>query len=88
MTTVRDLVGYGACLPAGLGTAGFRIEASRDTTTAGRAFFGTVLARIAESGPPPRPDPLLTHLRPRAENMLRGSAEEGLAVLAIVCRKP
>jgi ubiquinone/menaquinone biosynthesis C-methylase UbiE len=36
-----------------LGAAGFRIESWRDTTAAGRAFFETVLGRIAESGPPP-----------------------------------
>ena len=71
-----------------LETPGFRIESWRDTTAAGRAFFETVLARIAESGPPPLGlHLLLPDFRPRAENMLRGLAEDRLAVIEIVCRK-
>ncbi|HZA67599.1 MAG TPA: class I SAM-dependent methyltransferase [Geminicoccaceae bacterium] len=71
-----------------LETAGFRIEGWRDTTAAGRAFFETALARIAESGPPPLGlHLLLPDFRPRAENMLSGLAEDRLAVLEIVCRK-
>jgi len=71
-----------------LETAGFRIESWRDTTAAGRGFFETVLARIAESGPPPLGlHLLLPDFRPRAENMLRGLAEDRLAVIQIVCRK-
>jgi ubiquinone/menaquinone biosynthesis C-methylase UbiE len=72
-----------------LETAGLRIEGWRDTTAAGRAFFETVLARIAESGPPPLGlHLLLPDFRLRAENMLRGLTEGRLAVLEIVCRKP
>ena len=72
-----------------LDAAGFRIESWRDTTAAGRAFFETALARIAESGPPPLGlHLLLPDFRPRAENMLRGLAEDRLAVVEIVCRKP
>jgi ubiquinone/menaquinone biosynthesis C-methylase UbiE len=68
--------------------AGFRIGSWRDTTAAGRAFFETALARIAESGPPPLGlHLLLPDFRPRAENMLRGLAEDRLAVIEIVCRK-
>ena len=71
-----------------LETAGFRIESWRDTTAAGRAFFETVLGRIAESGPPPLGlHLLLPDFRPRAENMLRGLNENRLAVIEIVCRK-
>jgi len=71
-----------------LETAGLRIESWRDTTAAGRGFFETVLARIAESGPPPLGlHLLLPDFRPRAENMLRGLAEDRLAVIQIVCRK-
>jgi ubiquinone/menaquinone biosynthesis C-methylase UbiE len=71
-----------------LETAGFRIESSRDTTAAGRAFFETALARIAESGPPPLGlHLLLPDFRPRAENMLRGLSEDRLAVVEIVCCK-
>ena len=71
-----------------LETAGFRIERERDTTAAGRAFFESVLARIAESGPPPLGLHLrLPDFRPRAQNMLRGLTEDRLAVVEIVCRK-
>jgi ubiquinone/menaquinone biosynthesis C-methylase UbiE len=71
-----------------LEAAGFRIESWRDTTAAGRAFFETALVRIAESGPPPlRLHLLLPDFRPRAENMLRGLAEDRLDVIEIVCRK-
>jgi ubiquinone/menaquinone biosynthesis C-methylase UbiE len=71
-----------------LETAGFRIESWRDTTAAGRAFFETALARIAESGLPPLGiHLLLPDFRPRAENMLRGLTEDRLAVIEIVCRK-
>ena len=71
-----------------LETAGFRVESWRDMTAAGRTFFETVLARIAESGPPPLGlHLLLPDFRPRIENMLRGLAEERLAVVEIVCRK-
>ena len=71
-----------------LEAAGFRIESWRDTTAAGRVFFETVLARIAESGPPPLGlHLLLPDFRPRAENMLRGLAEDRLAVIEIICRK-
>ena len=71
-----------------LETVGFRIESWRDTTAAGRAFFETALARIAESGPPPLGiHLLLPDFRPRAENMLRGLTEDRLAVIEIVCRK-
>lgn len=71
-----------------LETAGFRIGSWRDTTEAGRAFFETVLGRIAESGPPPLGlHLLLPDFRPRAENMLRGLRENRLAVIEIVCRK-
>jgi ubiquinone/menaquinone biosynthesis C-methylase UbiE len=71
-----------------LEAAGFRIGSWRDTTAAGRAFFETVLARIAESGPPPLGlHLLLPDFRPRAENMLRGLADDRLAVIEIVCRK-
>jgi SAM-dependent methyltransferase len=71
-----------------LEAAGFRIESWRDTTVAGRAFFETVLGRIAESGPPPLGlHLLLPDFRPRAENMLRGLRESRLAVIEIVCRK-
>ena len=71
-----------------LETAGFQIGSWRDTTEAGRAFFETVLGRIAESGPPPLGlHLLLPDFRPRAENMLRGLRENRLAVIEIVCRK-
>jgi ubiquinone/menaquinone biosynthesis C-methylase UbiE len=71
-----------------LEAAGFRIESWRDTTAAGRAFFESVLARIAESGPPPLGlHLLLPDFRPRAENMLRSLADDRLAVVEIVCRK-
>ena len=71
-----------------LEAAGFAIESWRDTTAAGQAFFETVLARIAASGPPPLGlHLLLPDFRPRAENMLRGLAEDRLAVVEIVCRK-
>jgi SAM-dependent methyltransferase len=71
-----------------LEAAGFRIEGWRDTTAAGRAFFETLLARIAASGPPPLGlHLLLPDLRPRAENVLKGLAEGRLAVVEIVCRK-
>jgi ubiquinone/menaquinone biosynthesis C-methylase UbiE len=71
-----------------LEAAGFGIESWRDTTASGRAFFETVLGRIAESGPPPLGlHLLLPDFRPRAENMLRGLAEDRLAVIEIVCRK-
>jgi hypothetical protein len=71
-----------------LEAAGFRIESWRDTTAAGRAFFETALARIAQSGPPPLGlHLLLPDFRPRAQNMLRGLAEDRLTVLEIVCRK-
>jgi SAM-dependent methyltransferase len=71
-----------------LEAAGFRIERSRDTTAAGRVFFETVLARVAESGPPPLGlHLLLPDFRPRAENVLRGLADDRLAVIEIVCRK-
>jgi ubiquinone/menaquinone biosynthesis C-methylase UbiE len=71
-----------------LETAGFRIESWRDTTAAGRAFFETVLARIAENGPPPLGlHLLLPDFRLRAENMLRDLAEDRLAVIEIVCRR-
>ena len=71
-----------------LETAGFQIGNWRDTTEAGRAFFETVLGRIAESGPPPLGlHLLLPDFRPRAENMLRGLRENRLAVIEIVCRK-
>ena len=71
-----------------LETAGFRVESWRDTTAAGRAFFETVLGRIAESGPPPLGlHLLLPDFRPRAENMLRGLTEDRLAVIEIICRK-
>ena len=75
-------------MPRLLEAAGFRIESWRDTTAAGRAFFETVLDRIAEHGPPPLGlHLLLPDFRPRAENMLRGLAEDRLAVIEIVCRK-
>jgi ubiquinone/menaquinone biosynthesis C-methylase UbiE len=75
-------------MPRLLVTAGFRIESWRDTTAAGRAFFETALARIAESGPPPLGlHLLLPDFRPRAENVLRGLAEDRLVVFEIVCRK-
>ena len=68
--------------------AGFRVESWRDTTAAGQAFFATVLARIAESGPPPLGlHLLLPDFRPRAQNMLRGLTERRLLVVEIVCRK-
>lgn len=68
--------------------AGFRIESWRDTTAAGRAYIETVLGRIAERRPPPLGlHLLLPDFRPRAENMLRGLAEDRLAVIEIVCRK-
>jgi ubiquinone/menaquinone biosynthesis C-methylase UbiE len=71
-----------------LEAAGFRIESWRDTTAAGRAFFEATLARIAASGPPPLGiHLLLPEFRLRAENVLRGLAEQRLAVLEIVCRK-
>lgn len=71
-----------------LEAAGFAIEHERDTTAAGRAYFETVLARIAESGPPPLGiHLLLPDFPPRAANMLRGLAEDRLAVVEIVCRK-
>ena len=71
-----------------LETAGFRIGSWRDTTAAGRMFFETVLARIAESGPPPLGiHLLLPDFRRRAENILQGVAEDRLAVIEIVCRK-
>ena len=71
-----------------LETAGFRVESWRDTTAAGRAFFETVLGRIAESGPPTLGlHLLLPDFRPRAENMLRGLTEDRLAVVEIICRK-
>ena len=68
--------------------AGFRIEAARDTTAAGRTFFETALARIAEHGPPPLGlHLLLPDFRPRAANLLRGLREDRLAIVQIVCRK-
>ena len=71
-----------------LEAAGFRIASWRDTTAAGRAFFETTLARLAEHGPPPVGlHLLLSDYRRRIENMLRGLAENRLAVLEIVCRK-
>jgi ubiquinone/menaquinone biosynthesis C-methylase UbiE len=71
-----------------LEAAGFRIESWRDKTAAGRAFFATVLSRVAESGPPQLGlHLLLPDFRPRAENMLRSLADDRLAVLEIVCRK-
>jgi hypothetical protein len=71
-----------------LAAAGFRIERWRDTTAAGRAFFETTLARIADSGPPPLGTHLLLPDFPRRiGNVLRGLAEARLAVLEIVCRK-
>ena len=71
-----------------LEAGGFRIEGWRDTTAAGRAFFATVLARVAEHGPPPLGlHLLLPDFRPRAENMLRGLTEDRIAVLQIICRK-
>ncbi|MGH6898486.1 MAG: class I SAM-dependent methyltransferase [Geminicoccaceae bacterium] len=71
-----------------LETAGFRIESWRDTTAAGRAYFEAVFTRIAESGPPPLGiHLLLPDFLPRIENMLRGLAEDRLAVIEIVCRK-
>jgi SAM-dependent methyltransferase len=71
-----------------LETAGFRIESWRDKTAAGREFFESVLARTAESGPPPLGlHLLLPDFRPRAENMLRSLADDRLAVIEIVCRK-
>jgi ubiquinone/menaquinone biosynthesis C-methylase UbiE len=71
-----------------LEAAGFRIESWRDTTAAGRAFFESVLARIAESGPPPIGlHLLLPDFRARGENMLRSLADDRLAVVEIVCRK-
>jgi ubiquinone/menaquinone biosynthesis C-methylase UbiE len=71
-----------------LETAGLRVESWRDTTAAGRAFFETVLARVAASGPPALGlHLLLPDFRPRAENMLRGLREERLQVVEILCRK-
>ena len=70
-----------------LETAGFRIESWRDKTAAGREFFESVLARTAESGPPPLGlHLLLPDFRPRAENMLRSLADDRLAVVEIVSR--
>ena len=71
-----------------LQAAGFHIASARDTTAAGRAFFESMLAGFAASGPPPLGlHLLLPDFRPRVENMLRGLAEDRLAVVEIVCRK-
>ncbi len=71
-----------------LAAAGFRIESWRDRTAAARTFFETALARSAERGPPPLGlHLLLPDFRPRAQNTLRGLADDRLAVLEIICTK-
>jgi len=72
-----------------LEAAGFRIESWRDATAAGQAYFERMLGRIAESGPPPLGLHLLLPDFPmRIQNMMRGLAEDRIAVVQIVCRKP
>jgi SAM-dependent methyltransferase len=69
--------------------AGFRIEGWRDLNAAGLAYFETVFAQVAQSGPPPLgPHLLLPDFRARIENVQRGLAEDRLALVEIVCRKP
>jgi ubiquinone/menaquinone biosynthesis C-methylase UbiE len=73
-----------ALLPA----AGFTIEAWRDTTAEGRAFFAALLARVAGEGPPPLGlHLLLPDFRPRVENLLQSMVEGRVVVVEIVCRK-
>lgn len=73
---------------AGLAGAGFEILSWRDTTVEGRAFFEALLARIAESGPPPLGlHVLLPNFRPLAENMLRNLVEGRVVLAEVVCRK-
>jgi ubiquinone/menaquinone biosynthesis C-methylase UbiE len=73
-----------ALLPA----AGFTIEAWRDTTAEGRAFFAALLARVADEGPPPLGlHLLLPDFRPRVENLLQSMVEGRVVVVEIVCRR-
>jgi SAM-dependent methyltransferase len=71
-----------------LAAAGFVILGWRDTTAEGRAFVEALLARIAESGPPPLGlHLLLPDFRPRALNVLQSMGEDRIAVVEIVCRR-